>query len=345
MKPKAVLPVVLGAVAVVIVAVIAVRHFTAQGQSQKTLRLYGNIDIRTVNLAFDDSGRISHIAVEEGSAVRRGALLAEIDSSRYAAAEQQARGTLAVARQQLALLEAGNRPQQIAEARAAVTSATATLHNAQLTYDRQRALAAAHLLPQQSADNALQALKNARAVLQAAQQALSLQLVGARKEQIAGARAEVQAASGALALAQRQLADTRLYAPDDGFIQTRVLEVGDMVSPQAPVLTLALDNPVWARVYLPEPELGRIAPGMRAEILSDSFPGVRFPGWIGFISPTAEFTPKSVQTTELRTELVYRVRVYACNAQGKLRLGMPVTVQVPLQDNVPQTIPAHVCGH
>lgn len=331
---------------VIVVLVLGAAAYWLRREQHPTpvaLTLYGNIDIRTVDMAFNDAGRIQHIRFEEGSAVRKGQVLAQLDPLRFHDAVNQATGVLAVARQQLAKLEAGSRPQEIAKARAAVASAAATLHNAQITYDRQRALAAAHLLPQQSADNAQQALKNARAGLDSAQQALSLAVQGPRQEDIAAARAQVKADAAALALAQRQLHDTTLIAPAGGVIQTRILEVGDMASPAAPVLTLALNNPVWARAYVPETELGRIAPGMRADILSDSFPGQHFKGWIGFISPTAEFTPKSVQTTDLRTELVYRVRVYACNPQGRLRLGMPVTVQVPLHDNAPRAIPAHVC--
>lgn len=313
--------------------------------SVNALNLYGNIDIRTVNLAFNDAGRIDRIAFQEGSRVHKGEVIARLDPVRFKAAVQQAQGVLDAQRQQLALLLAGNRPQQIAGARAMLASARATLRNAQISYERQRTLARTHMLPQQSADNALESLKTAQANVRSAQEALSLQLAGSRKEQIATARAQVQADEGALALAQRELEDSVLRAPDDGVIQTRILEVGDMATPATPVVTLALDNPVWARAYVPETSLGKIASGMRAEITSDSFPGRRFSGWIGFISPTAEFTPKSVETTELRAQLVYRVRVYACNPDDKLRLGMPVTVQVPLTNNVPRVVPSDVCRH
>ena len=340
-SPRKILPLLV--VVVLLVGATAWWWRHVQHPAPAALMLYGNIDIRTVDMAFNDAGRIQRIGFEEGSTVRKGQVLAQIDPLRFQDAVDQAAGVLAAAQQQLAALVAGNRPQQIAEARAAAASATATLRNAQITYTRQRTLAAAHLLPQQSADNALQALKNARAGLDSAQQALSLAVQGPRQEDIAAARAQVKADAAALALARRQLHDTTLRAPADGVIQTRILEVGDMASPATPALTLALNNPVWARAYVPETELGRIVPGMRADILSDSFPGQRFKGWIGFVSPTAEFTPKSVQTTDLRTELVYRVRVYACNPQGRLRLGMPVTVQVPLHDNAPRAIPAHVC--
>jgi HlyD family secretion protein len=103
-----------------------------------------------------------------------------------------------------------------------------------------------------------------------------------------------------------------------------------MASPQRTVLTLALVEPLWVRAYVPEPDLGKLRLGAPAQVATDSYPGKRYPAWIGFISPTAEFTPKSVETEELRTNLVYQVRVFVCPPHDELRLGMPATVTVPL---------------
>ncbi|AEK57729.1 HlyD family efflux transporter periplasmic adaptor subunit [Acidithiobacillus caldus] len=310
-----------------------------------TLTIYGNIDIRQVQAAFNDSGRVQRLLVQEGDRVRRGQLLAELDPVRFQDAVDRDQATVAAQEQVLARLLAGSRPEEIAEARAQVAAARATLENAEVTWRRQKALAAEQYVPKQSLDNAAAALKTARADLDRSQQALALAVKGPRKEDIAAARAQLQADRAALALAERELRDTKLYAPEDGVVQDRIVEPGDMVSPATPVFTLALDNPVWVRAYLPETALGKVRLGMRAQIISDSFPGKRFAGWVGFISPTAEFTPKTVQTAELRTELVYRVRVYACNPQHELRLGMPVTVQIPLQNNQPQARSEHPCGH
>lgn len=306
--------------------------------------VYGNVDIRQVQAAFDDNGRLLKLLVQEGDRVKKGQLLAEIDPVRFQDAVDKASAAVAAQEQVLARLLAGSRPEEIAEARAQAAAAQATLANAEITWKRQESLAAQQYVSQQSADNAAAALKTARANAEHAQQALSLAIKGPRKEDIAAARQMLQADKAALSLAQRELVDTRLYAPDTGVVQDRILEPGDMVSPQTPVFTLALDNPVWVRAYLPEKALGQVRLGMKANIQSDSFPGKTFSGWVGFISPTAEFTPKTVQTTELRTELVYRVRVYACNPQHQLRLGMPVTVHVSLQNNPPQKLSAHPCG-
>lgn len=307
--------------------------------------VYGNVDIRQVQAAFDDNGRLLDLLVQEGDRVKKGQLLAEIDPVRFQDAVDKASAAVAAQQQVLARLLAGSRPEEIAEARAQVAAAQATMVNAESTWKRQESLAAQQYVSRQSADNAAAALKTARANAEHAQQALSLAIKGPRKEDIAAARQVLQADKAALSLAQRELVDTRLYAPDTGVVQDRILEPGDMVSPQTPVFTLALDNPVWVRAYLPEKALGQVRLGMKANIQSDSFPGKTFSGWVGFISPTAEFTPKTVQTTELRTELVYRVRVYACNPQHQLRLGMPVTVHVSLQNNPPQKLSAHPCGN
>jgi len=314
-----------------------------QPPSQNVLTLYGNIDIRQVQLAFNDAGRVTELAVQEGDTVRKGQVVARLDAVRYQDAVDRAQAALLAQQNVLAKLEAGSRPQEIAQARAAVDAALAAQANAKATYARQKTLVESGFLPRQALDNVTQQLDTAAADVQRAQQALSLAVQGPRKEDIAAAQALVKADEAALALAQRQLADTVLRAPDDGVVENRILEVGDMAAPQTPVLTLALNNPVWVRAYVPETELGKIVPGMRARIESDSFPGQPFDGWIGAISPTAEFTPKSVETTELRAQLVYRVRVYACNPGQKLRLGMPVTVQVPLVNNAPQAVSTHVC--
>ncbi|MHB8422543.1 MAG: efflux RND transporter periplasmic adaptor subunit [Leptospirales bacterium] len=149
------------------------------------------------------------------------------------------------------------------------------------------------------------------------------------------ARSDVRRDKSRLAFDTRQLDDTKLYAPVDGIVQNRILEPGDMAFPQSPVYTLARTRPLWARVYVEEPELGNIREGMAAFVTSDSTPGERFPGYVGYISPSSEFTPKEVQTLHQRTILVYRTRIYLSCQTDKLRLGMPVTVTIPLNASLP----------
>ena len=144
------------------------------------------------------------------------------------------------------------------------------------------------------------------------------------------------------ALAQREFADTRLYAPVDGVVEDRILQPGDMASPGIPVYTIALTEPLWVRAYVPESELGRIRLGMPATIGTDSYSGRVYRGWVGYLSPTSEFTPKTVETPELRTALVYQLRVFVCDAHDELRLGMPATVHIDLAHAAPAATPG--CG-
>jgi len=145
--------------------------------------------------------------------------------------------------------------------------------------------------------------------------------------------AQVKADEAALAFAQQALGDAELYSPESGVIRERILQPGDMVSPQTPVFTLALTDPVWVRAYLPENALGKVRTGAAAGITTDSFPGKIYAGWVGYVSPTAEFTPKTVETPELRTRLVYRMRIFVCNPDSELRLGMPATVTLDLSEH------------
>lgn len=297
------------------------------------LVLYGNVEIRQVNLAFESQGRIQNIHVTEGDRVTAGQLLAEIDARRYRARVDKAAAEVAAQQKVVARLVSGSRPEEIAAARARVKAAEAVLQDARETYRRSRQLAKTQYVSQQQLDNHQAALSSARAGLDAEQQMLQLAVKGPREEDIAVARATLDARQAALALARDELTDTRLNAPSDGVIRDRILEPGDMASPSKPILTLALTSPLWVRAYISEPDLGKIAPGMSADIRSDSFPEKTYPGWVGHVSPTAEFTPKQVQTTELRSKLVYQVRVFVCDPQNELRLGMPATVTIALDSS------------
>ena len=339
-------------------AIILGRHLISRRHvPSDTITLYGNVDIRQVQLAFNDSERIDKLLVDEGNAVHAGQLVAQLVQQRFLDAVAQGQAKAAAQQQVVARLLAGSRPEEIAQARADVAAAEAdvaaaqaNVTNAEGLYRRQQSLAEQQYVSLQIRDDAQRSYLAEQANVAAKQQALTakqqglrLAVIGPRKEDIAAAQATLKADMAALALAQKELADTQLYAPADGVIQNRILEPGDMATPQTPVFTLALDNPLWVRAYLPEPEMGKVALGMRAWIESDSFPGQRFPGWIGFISPVSEFTPKNVETTQLRSQLVYRVRVYACNPDHRLRLGMPATVVIPLSNNPPHAIDAHPC--
>ncbi len=305
-------------------------HWRQHGNNENRLTLYGNVDIRQVDLAFNGSGRVARMEVVEGQQVHQGQLLARLDPARFEHAVAQARARVVAQQQAVAKLEAGSRPQEIQQARANVAVAQARVTNTRLDYQRDQGLVRQKAVSQSQLDSARAAYDMARAELDSAQQSLALAVAGPRSQDIAAARATLDGDRAALALAQQNLADASLYAPAAGIIQTRVLEPGDMASPQRPVYTLALTDPLWVRAYVSEPNLGKIRPGMRAEVTTDSYPGKQYRGWIGYISPTAEFTPKSVETNEVRTSLVYQIRVYVCNSQDQLRLGMPASVGIAL---------------
>jgi HlyD family secretion protein len=291
--------------------------------------LHGNIDLRQVELSFNNSERIAEVLVQEGDRVRQGQLVARLDTRRLAPQVVQAEAQTAAQRQVVQRLRNGSRPEEIAQARANVDSAKADAANARQQYERIKSAAemsAGRAVRQQDVDSAKAALQVAEAKLVVNQRALELALIGPRKEDIAEAEAELRANEARLALLRQQLVDAQLMAPTDAVVRTRLMEPGEMASPQKPVFSLAITDPKWVRAYVSEPDLGRLHEGMAAAVAVDSFPSRRFDGWIGFISPVAEFTPKTVQTQELRTSLVYEVRVFVKDPSDDLRLGMPATV-------------------
>lgn len=308
-------------------------------QDETRLVLYGNVDIREIDLAFNNSEHIDQLLVQEGDRVRKSQLLATLHRPRMQAEVAAAEARVAAQKAVVARLEAGSRPEELSQARANVSSARAKMVDAQVTLNRVQKLYKEQAASKQAQDDAQAGLDTARAELKVEEEALALAVEGPRAEDIEEARAMLNADEAQLVLKQEVLKDAELYAPTDGIIRNRILEPGDMASPQIPVLTLALTNPVWVRAYAPETVLGKLAPGMPANVSTDSYPDKTYPGWIGFISPTAEFTPKNVETAELRTRLVYQVRVYVCNPQDELRLGMPATVSIPLDQPKPE--PGH----
>jgi HlyD family secretion protein len=291
--------------------------------------LYGNVDIRQVSLGFRVGGRLAAVAVEEGDAVKTGDVLARLDAGPYEIAVRAAEDNVAALRATLDKLVAGARPSEIAKARAAYEEQVASLANAEQALDRAGQLRSQGTVAQSSLDTATAARDMARARVASARAALDLIEEGSRAEDIAAARAQLRAAEAQLDSARTSLADTELKAPAGGVILSRVSEPGAIVAPSTNVLVLSLTEPVWVRAYVSETDLGRVHPGLKVKVTSDSTVGAGYEGQVGFISPVAEFTPKSVETPDLRTDLVYRLRVIVDHPGKDLRQGMPVTVHLP----------------
>ena len=307
------------AAAVIVVGLgVAYHQFSAE---REPLKLYGSIDMRTVDLAFEESGRLQSVLFEEGSSVKAGDLVAKLDDTRYKIARDQAASQVGVAQAQLTLLLAGTRAEEIDVARARLKAAEANLVLSERTCKRHRDMGKASSAL--ARDQACYKASADRASRDEAKRTLEMLLAGTRAEEIEVARATVKQAQTQLADAERAL-----FAPNDGVIRTRLKEPGDMVGASAPIYEMALMNPLWARVYIDEPNLGRITMGQKVAVSVDSFPDKTFEATVGFISSVAEFTPKTVQTEAIRTNLVYEVRLTVADPEGLLRLGMPVTARL-----------------
>ncbi|MFD2838936.1 HlyD family efflux transporter periplasmic adaptor subunit [Azotobacter vinelandii] len=295
------------------------------------LTLYGNVDIRQVALAFEGSDRIAEMRVEEGDRVHAGQVLAMLDTRTLRLQLEQAVAQVGVLEQSLLALRNGSRPEEIAQADAQVVAAAAEVERSRLQFRRLHDASmrtGGHAVSRQDLDNARAQLRVAQAQLDAQRQAQRLARIGPRQEDIARAEAQLRAAQAERALLQHRIDLAELRAPQAAVVRARLLEPGDMASPQQPAYTLALSDPKWVRAYANEVELGRIRPGMAATVVTDSAPDAPIDGRVGFISSVAEFTPKSVQTEDLRTSLVYEVRILVDDPRDRLRLGMPATIRL-----------------
>jgi HlyD family secretion protein len=316
-------------IALAIVVATAIVWFASTRGRNGELTAHGNVDLRQVELPFNASERVAEVLVEEGARVSKGQVLARLDTSRLEPQVAQAEAQAHAQEQVVERLRNGNRPQEIAQAKANVQSAQADAEQARIQYERIATLfeqSQGRAVSPQDRDQAKAAAEASAAKLEVAKKSLDLMQVGARKEDIAEAEARLRANQANLAFLQQQLHDAELLAPVDAIVRARLIEPGELASPQKSAFSLAIVDPKWVRAYVGETELGKVHPNMQAAVTVDSFPGRRFDGWVGFISPTAEFTPKTVQTEELRSSLVYEVRVFVKDPEDALRLGMPATV-------------------
>jgi len=245
-------------------------------RNSSTLALYGNVDVRQVDIGFRVQGRVDKLFFEEGDLVTKGTILATLDKTPY--------------------------DSKVQEAAAKVKSTKAQLELAEILLKRRLEVVDSGGVSQESVDQARTNRDSLKAIL---------------KENRA-----------ALVVALDDLSYTEAFAPTDCIVLTRIREPGTVVQPSDPVYTLSVISPVWVRAFVDEPQLGEIYYGMQAEVTTDTPQGKTYTGQIGFISPVAEFTPKTVQTTQLRTDLVYRLRIYVDNPDKYLKQGMPVTVKL-----------------
>lgn len=312
---------------VIVLGIAASGYYWYQSQQDKVLALYGNVDVRTVNLGFRVAGKLASLNVDEGASVIAGQTLGRLDDAPYINALNKAKGVRDSAKAQLAMKQKGYRTQEIAQVEAEVAQKQAAWQYAESFYKRQQGLVASRVISANELENAQTNRNQALAALKAAQDKLNQYRSGFRQEEIAAARGEWLQAEAAVAQAELDLKDTQLTAPSDGTILTRAIEPGTVVSAGNTVFSVTLNNPVWVRAYINEPNLGIAVPDSKVLLYTDSRPEKPYHGTIGFVSPTAEFTPKTVQTPELRTDLVYRLRIIVSDPDTALRQGMPVTIR------------------
>ena len=312
---------------VVLTAAGAAGLYYKEENNSAPFTIYGNVDIREVDLGFRVSGKLLQMRFEEGQPVKKGDVLAVLDEEPYQNELAVAAARVERAAAQLQKFESGSRPQEIQVAKAKVHEAEAVYNNTLREYNRQKALFATKSTSQKSLDLAKASRDEAKARLNSANESLALIKEGFRSEDILVSRKSLQEAKAQYKVAETMLKDTTLEAPSDGILITRIHEPGTIIAAGTSVYTLSLRNPVYIRAYVAEPDLGKVAPGTNVEITTDST-DTAYSGKIGFVSPRAEFTPKNVETADLRTDLVYRLRIVAQDPDNGLRQGMPVTIHL-----------------
>jgi len=325
---KRLIPVLILLAAAIAAGVYLYPRLTRKSEPENRLTLSGNIEAHESLVSFKVQGRIVGLPVEEGQSVEPGTLLAQLDDADYKQKVRIDEANVHVRESNLALTLAGTREQEVKASQQTVFDAQADLQEKQLDYDRAQRLFSKDEVSAQDRDLADTALKRAEATFRAAQQRYNEAVEGSRKEDIVIARANLREAHANRGLSRVNLEYTTLRAPFAGVITVRQAELGEVVVPGTPVVTLADLDHIWLRAYVAETDLGRIRWGQEATITTDTYPGKQYRGRVSFISSTAEFTPKSVQTYKERVTLVYRIKIDIDNPNHELKPGMPADARI-----------------
>jgi HlyD family secretion protein len=319
-----------GVVVLIVLSVFLFKKFQSKQEDGK-LSLSGNVEVTEVNAGFKYPGRIAELPAKEGRQVKKGEILAVLDSAEIEPQVTQSRAYLDEAKTKLEELRAGARPQEIQQAKANVRYAEAEFSKARKDFERAEHLFKNGAMSAQSMEAASKAYDSAASQHQKALEALSLTKEGTRKEQIAASEQRVKQAEAGLRIVEERLKDTVLSAPVSGVILRKNVEAGDTIATGVPVCTIGdLENP-WVKVYVKEDKLGLVKLGQKAEISVDSYQGKVYEGIVTYISSEAEFTPKNVQTQEERVKLVFGVKVSVKNVNNELKPGMPADVKILLK--------------
>jgi HlyD family secretion protein len=327
---KRLIPILILLIAAIVAGVYFYPRLTKKPAPANQLTLSGNIEAHESLVSFKVQGRIVELPIEEGQQVAQGALLARLEDADFQQKVRIDEASVAVRQSSLALTLAGTREQEVKASHQMVFDAQADLAQKKADNDRAQRLYSKDEISAQDRDLAATALKRSTANVAAAEQRYNEAVEGSRKEDIAIARANLVQANASLGLSRINATYTTLRAPSTGVITVRQAELGEVVSPGSPVVTLADLDHIWLRAYVAETDLGKIHWGQPASITTDTYPGKQYYGRISFISPDAEFTPKSVQTYTERVTLVYRIKIDIDNPNHELKPGMPADAHIDL---------------
>lgn len=282
----------------------------------------GTIECTEVDIAPQVAGKIVALIPQEGDRVRPGDLIARLDPADYDLKRNEAKAAVAVVRAQLELLLAGSREEDIERAREQVIEAKVLAESAAADLRRISSVYQNGTATQKQMDDTKAQADRTKAILAAAGQNLTKLEKGSRAEEIRLAETQVAQAESRLALTEKSVADCVITSSVNGVVTTRIHEEGEFVPIGVPLITVSCLDEVWLSVYVPEPALGGVKIGQKARVKIDGHPDF-FEGKATYISPTAEFTPRNVQTPDERAKLVYRVKITLANKEGIFKPGLP----------------------
>ncbi len=302
------------------------REFFQAGEEK--IKASGTIEAASVDLYAKLAGSIGNLAIKAGDTVRKGQLVAELNRSDLAA--QRERDELGVLKSEagLADLLSGARVQEVREAEANAGIALASFDRATDEMIRLQSLLEEGAITRMEYEKACTEVEICENQLQAAQARVDLLLDGSRREVVNAARMEVDRNKAILKATDAMLEDLKIYSPLDGAVLSKNFETGEYVMPGASLATVVNMEDLWIKVYIPTDDLPKVALGQKVSFTVSGWPE-SFEGVVEEIAVKGEFTPKTIQTKQERTNVVFAVKIGISNEGGILKPGMPADVVFP----------------
>lgn len=312
-----------------IILLVSVYACSGGGDNSK-IEATGTIESTNVTISSKNVGEIKSIIAEEGTRVNAGDTILVIDHEALGFQLEQVSAAEQITEAQLKLMLKGARSEDIKQAEEMMKQTEINFNLAKTDFERYTKLFESKSITRKQYEDMTARYQVSIAQFSSAKENYEKVKKIFRPEEIEQAKENLKKAKASVGLLKKNIRDSYIISPLNGFVVKKFVEVGETVSPMSSLVKISNLASVNLIIYVSEVELGKMKLGQIAEITIDTYPDKKYKGKVTYISPEAEFTPKNIQTKDERTKLVFAVKIEIPNKDYDLKPGMPADAKIKL---------------